>query len=88
VDERTVEWLRVLARALVWGAGVVLALSVIGMIQIATTETEVPFFTPVERESRAIAVVGALGGGITAAGILAGLGAILRVLLEARDRSE
>jgi hypothetical protein len=88
VDERTVEWLRVLARALVWGAGVVLALSVIGMIQIATTETEIPFFTQVERESRAIAVVGALGGGITAAGILAGLGAILRVLLEARDRSE
>jgi hypothetical protein len=81
VDQRTLDSLMLLSRALVWGAGVVLALSVIGMIQIATTESEIPFFTQVERESRAIAAVGALGGGITAAGILAGLGAILRVLL-------
>jgi hypothetical protein len=88
VDERAVELLRVLARALVWGAGVVLVLSVIGMIQIATTESELPFFMQVERESRAIAVVGALGGGITAAGVLAGLGAILRVLLDARYPAE
>jgi hypothetical protein len=85
VDDRTLEWLSLLARALVWGAGVVLALSVIGAIQIATTDSEIPLFTQVERESRAVGALGALGGGITAAGILAGLGAILRLMLEGRE---
>jgi hypothetical protein len=88
VDERTLEWLRLLTRALAWGAGAVLILSVIGAIQIATTESEIPFFTQVERQSRGIAAVGALGGGITAAGILASLGAILRLLLDARYPDE
>jgi hypothetical protein len=86
VDERTVEWLRLLANALVWAAGVVLVLSVVGAIQIATSENEIPIFTQIQEESRGIAAVGALGAGITAAGVLAGLGAILRLLLEARGR--
>jgi hypothetical protein len=86
VDERTVEWLRLLANALVWAAGVVLVLSVVGAIQIATSENEIPIFTQIQEESRGIAAVGALGAGITAAGVLAGLGAILRLMLEARGR--
>jgi hypothetical protein len=87
VDRRTVEWLELLARALIWGAGLVLVLSVIGAIQVATSENQVPFFEELQRESRGIAAIGALGAGITSAGILAGLGAILRVLLsETRDR--
>jgi hypothetical protein len=86
VDERTVEWLRLLAKALVWAAGVVLILSVIGAIQIATSETEIPIFGEIQEQNRGIAALGALGGGITAAGVLAGLGAILRLMLEARGR--
>ena len=86
MDERTVEWLRLLANALVWAAGVVLVLSVVGAIQIATSENEIPIFTQIQEESRGIAAVGALGAGITAAGVLAGLGAILRLMLEARGR--
>jgi hypothetical protein len=86
VDERTVAWLRLLANALVWAAGVVLVLSVIGAIQIATSENEIPIFGEIQRQSRGIAAVGALGGGITGAGVLAGLGAILRLMLEARGR--
>jgi hypothetical protein len=86
VDERTVEWLRLLGKALVWAAGVVLVLSVIGAIQIATSETEIPIFGEIQEQNRGIAALGALGGGITAAGVLAGLGAILRLMLEARGR--
>jgi hypothetical protein len=85
VDERTLEWLQLLARALIWGAVLVLALSVIGAIQIATSESGTGIFTDFEQQSRGIAAVGALGAGVSAAGILAGLGAILLVLLAGRE---
>lgn len=86
MDRRTVEWFLILARALLWAAAVVLVLSVIGAIQIAFSESAVPFFEEAERQSRGIAAVGAIGGGIAAAGVLAGLGAILWLLLDARDQ--
>lgn len=84
MDERTLEWLQLLARALIWAAALVLALSVIGAIQIATSESGTGIFTDFEQQSRGIAAVGALGAGVSAAGILAGLGAILLVLLAGR----
>ena len=82
MDERTLAWFRLLALALLWGAALVLALSVIGAIAVASSESQLPFLADVERESRAIAAIVALGGGVTGAGILAGLGAILRLLLD------
>ena len=57
-------------------------LSVIGAIQIATSDSSLGISPDFERQSRGVVVLGALGGGITAAGVLAGLGAILQVLLE------
>lgn len=85
MDERTLEWLQLLARALIWGAVLVLALSVIGAIQIATSESGTGVFTDFEQQSRGIAAVGALGAGVSVAGILAGLGAILLVLLAGHE---
>jgi hypothetical protein len=79
-----VEWLQLLARALIWAAGLVLLLTVIGAIQIATSESELGIAPEFEEQSRGIVAVGALGAGLTGAGILAGLGAILRVLLAER----
>jgi hypothetical protein len=61
---------------------------VIGAIQIATSESGTGIFTDFEQQSRGIAAVGALGAGVSAAGILAGLGAILRVLLAGADRTD
>jgi hypothetical protein len=84
MDQRTEEWIRLLSRSLLWAAGVVLLLSVVGAIQIATSENQIPIFTELQEESRGVATVGALAAGITAAGVLAGLGAILRMLLEGR----
>lgn len=81
MDQRTAEWLELLARALLWAAGIVLILALIGAIRVATSESGFLFFQDIETESRGLAALAALGWGITAAGILAGLGGILRVLL-------
>jgi len=88
VDERTLEWLDILARALIWGAATVLALSVIAALVVATSESSLPGLDVLQRENRGLVAVAALGGGITAAGVLAGLGAILRLLLEERRPRE
>lgn len=86
MDERTLEWFEILARALIWGAGLVLALSVIGALVAATSESSLPGLDVIQRESRGFVSVAALGGGIAAAGVLAGLGAILRLLVDERRR--
>ena len=82
MDARTTEWLQILARALVWGGGAVLVLSIVGAIQIATSDSSLGISPDFEEQSRGVVALGALGAGITAGGVLAGLGAILRVLLD------
>jgi hypothetical protein len=82
VDARTTEWLQILARALVWGGAAVLVLSIVGAIQIAASDSSLGISPDFEEQSRGVVALGALGAGITAAGVLAGLGAILRVLLD------
>jgi hypothetical protein len=84
VDARTLDWLDTLGRGLMWGAVAVLGLSVIGAIAILTTDSVVGLFEDVQRQGRAILAVGAFGGGLSASGVLAGLGAIIR--LEVADR--
>ena len=55
----------------------VLGLSVIGAVAILTTDSVVGLFEDVSaRDERS--AVGAFGGGLTASGVLAGLGAIIR----------
>lgn len=86
MDQRSLETLQLLARALLWAALAVLVLAFLGALQIATSDNELPLFSELQEASRGIGVLLALGGGITSAGILAGLGGILRLLLDARDR--
>ena len=86
MDERTLEWLDVLARALMWAALAVLVLSAIGAVAVATSETSLPGLDVLQRENRGLVAVAGLAGGIAAAGVLAGLGGILRLLLA--DRRE
>jgi len=81
MDRSTAEWFEFLSRSLLWGGLVVLLLAIVGTIQIATSDSALPFFEQVQRESRGLAAIGTLTVGVTAAGILAGLGAILRLLL-------
>jgi hypothetical protein len=87
VDARTLDWIDVLGRGLLWGAVAVLGLSVIGAIAILTTDSVVGLFEDVQRQGRGILAVGAFGGGLTASGVLAGLGAIIRLqVAERRER--
>ena len=75
------ERLRMLAIGLFFAAALVLVLSVIGAITIASSQGLGLFAPDVEQESRGLIAVGALGAGFTAAGVLAGLGGILRALV-------
>ncbi len=87
MDERTIDSLELLARALMAAAVVVIVLGLLGAILIAGSESSVPGVDEIQRENRGAFAVGALAAGIVSAGVLAGLGAILRVLLaERRER--
>ena len=84
MDERTLGLLDTLGRALLWGAVAVVGLAVISAVAIAGSETTIPGLDEIQRENRGVVSVIALGSGITGAGLLAGLGAIVRLLVEGR----
>lgn len=86
MDARTLDWLDILGRGLLWGAVAVLGLSVIGVIAILTTDSVVGLFEDVQSRERAILAVGAVAAGLTSSGVLAGLGAIIR--LEVAERRQ
>jgi hypothetical protein len=70
-EERTTpeDRLKVLAIALFWAAGLVLLLSLIGAITVASTDQSLGLFAPeVEKEGRGLVAVATLGGGFTSAG--------------------
>jgi hypothetical protein len=70
-----------------WGAVAVLGLSVIGALSILTSDNAVFLDENIQRQGRGILAVGTFGGGLAAAGVLAGLGAIVRLkVAERRDR--
>jgi hypothetical protein len=74
-----------LARGLFVAAVLVLVFSIVGAIQVATSESNVLFFEDVQRENRGPMAIASLGAGVFGAGVLAGLGAILLLMLD-RDR--
>ena len=84
MEARTLEWLDILSKALFWAAGIVLVLSFLGAAGIVGSDSALPGFEDVQREGRTIAALAALGGGIAAAGVLSGLGAILALLVADR----
>jgi hypothetical protein len=80
------EQLRLLTKALFAAAGVVLVLGVIGAIQVATAEEDF-LLGNLQRQSRGPLALGAVAGGVFAAGVLAALGGIITILLD-RDNAE
>ncbi len=80
MDRSTLEWYEMLARGLIGLAGIVLLLAVVGAVVIAGSSDSLGVLPGnVERQGRGVAALASLGGGLTAAGILAALGAILRL---------
>jgi hypothetical protein len=89
VNPRTLGLLDTLGRALLWGAVAVLGLSVIGVVSILTSDNAVFLDESIQRQGRGILAVGTFGGGLATAGVLAGLGGLLRLkVAEHRDRAE
>ena len=87
MDPRTLDLLDLLGRALLWGAVAVLVLALIATIAIAGSESSIPGFDELQRQNRGVFAVGAIGAGLTSAGALAGLGALVRLrVAERRER--
>jgi len=84
MNRATLEWYELLARSLTWVAGIVLLLSVVAAIVVAGSENAAPILEDLEKQGRGVAALGALAGGLTAAGLLAAAGAILRLLVTER----
>lgn len=90
MNPRTLGMLDTLGRALMWAAVAVIGLTVIGVTAIISSATAVGFLDEeIQRQGRGILAIGAFGGGLTAAGILAGLGALVRLkVAEHRKRRD
>lgn len=84
MSRSTLEWYELLARSLVWAAGIVLLLALVGAIVVAGSENAVGIAPEAEQQGRGFIALASLGGGIAAAGVLGGLGALLRVLVTDR----
>lgn len=84
MQRATLEWYETLGRALIWGAGLVLLLSVIAAVAVVSSESSLPLSEDVQREGRGFAAIAGLGAGFAAAGILSGVGAILRLMVADR----
>ena len=79
MSRSTLEWFELLGKGLIWAAGIVLLLSLIGTLLIAGSDNTLPLLEDAERQGRGIAALASLGGGLTAAGVLGGLGALVRL---------
>lgn len=88
MNPRTLVMMDTLGRALLWAAVAVLGLTVIGAAAIISSDTAIGFLDEdIQRQGRGILAIGAFGGGLAAAGVLAGLGALVRLEVdEARAR--
>jgi hypothetical protein len=84
MERSTLEWFDLLGKALLWAAGIVLVLSLIGAVAVATSDSTIPFAEDVERQGRGIFAIVSIGGGIAAAGVLSGLGAIVSMMVADR----
>ncbi|MDX6580913.1 MAG: hypothetical protein QOI10_97 [Solirubrobacterales bacterium] len=86
MDARSLDLLETLARALMWGAVAVIILAVVAAITIASSQSTIPGIDELQRQNRGTVAVLALGSGLAAGGVLAGLGAIIRLMVA--DRRE
>ncbi len=77
-----------LGRTLIVGGRRRSLLSVVGAVAVATSDTTIPFAEDVQRQGRALIAIASLDGGIAGSGVLAGLGAIVSMMVvDRRERS-
>ena len=88
MDENTLEWLDMLGKGLMFLAATILVFSVIGAIGISSSSSTLPVIGELQQQNRGTFALFTLGAGITAAGVLVGLGAIVRLLVARRRAGE
>ena len=88
MDENTLEWLDLLGKGLFWAGLVVVVLSVIGAVAIGSASSSLPLIGELQQENRGTFAVGALIVGFTSAGLLSGMGALVRLQVAARRKRE
>ena len=88
MDENTLEWLDLLGKGLFWAGLAVLVLSVIGAVAIGSSSSSLPLIGELQQENRGTLAAGALIVGFTSAGLLAGMGALVRLQVAARRKRE
>lgn len=81
LDEPNRRRLDAIGVVLLFAAPAVLVLAVAAAIFIGTSQSSLPGVDELQRENRGSIVLLVLAAGVTGAGILAGLGGILRVLV-------
>jgi hypothetical protein len=87
VDENSLEWIDLLARGLMVVAIVVLVASALGALAIGSSSSDIPIFGDIQQQNRGTLALFAFGFGVTSAGVLSGLGAIIRLLVAAERRA-
>lgn len=88
MDENTLEWLDLLGKGLFWAAVAVLVLSVVGAVAIGTSSSDLPVVGEIQQQNRGTFAVGALIVGFSFSGLLAGMGALVRLNVAARRERE
>jgi len=88
VDRNTVEWLDLLGKGLMWASLAVLVLSVVGGIAIGSSSSNLPLIGELQQENRGTLALGAFVVGFTCSGLLAGMGALVRLNVAARRERE
>lgn len=71
-----------LARLLLSAAGGILVLTIAAALLLGATESSLPGIDELQRQSRGPLALLILAGGTTGAGLLAGLGAVISLLVE------
>jgi hypothetical protein len=88
VDDQTLGRLELLGFVLLMASAAVLLLTLGGALLVASSETQLPGVDELQRESRGPVALLLLAAGIAGAGMLAGIGGILRLLVaQARERA-
>ena len=79
MDESTLEWIDILGKFLFGAAATVLVLSIIGAVAIGSSSNDLPIIGELQQQNRGTFAVGALIFGFTSSGLLAGVGALVRL---------
>ncbi len=88
MDENTLEWFDILGKVLFGAAAVVLVLSVVGGIAISSSSSDLPVVGELQQQNRGTIAVGAFLFGVTSSGLLAGMGALVRLNVAARRQRD